>query len=71
MGKLSAIWRFFSSWYVSGPLLAVLGIVIGAWVFFNVYPGKPKIGVMIRPLSSALFWNMPAAMTPSRGYSFG
>ena len=49
MGKLSAICRLFSSWYVSGPLLAVLGIVVGAWVFFNVYPGKPKIGVIDIP----------------------
>lgn len=51
MGKLSAMWRFTISWYVSGPLLAVLGIVIGAWVFFNVYPGKPKIGVIDIPFT--------------------
>ena len=51
MGELSAICRFFCSWYVSGPLLAVLGIVIGAWVFFNVYPGKPKIGVIDIPFT--------------------
>lgn len=51
MGRLSGIWRFFSSWYVSGPLLAVLGVVIGAWVFFNVYPGKPKIGVIDIPFT--------------------
>jgi protease-4 len=48
MGKL---WHFFSSWYVSGPLLAVLGVVIGLWVFFYVVPGKPKIGVIDIPFT--------------------
>ena len=48
MGKL---WNFFSSWYVSGPLLAVLGVVIGLWVFFYVVPGKPKIGVIDIPFT--------------------
>ena len=51
MGKLSAVWRIASSWYVSGVVIAVLGIVIGAWVFFYVFPGKPKIGVIDIPFT--------------------
>ena len=51
MNRLSAVWRIASSWYVSGPLIAVLGIVIGALVFFYVFPGKPKIGVIDIPFT--------------------
>ena len=51
MGRLSALGRFASSWYVSGPMLAVLGVVIGALVFFYVVPGKPKIGVIDIPFT--------------------
>jgi protease-4 len=32
-------------------LLAVLGVVIGLWVFFYVVPGKPKIGVIDIPFT--------------------
>ena len=51
MGRLSALGRFASSWYVSGPMLAVLGVVIGALLFFYVVPGKPKIGVIDIPFT--------------------
>ena len=51
MDKLRAVWRVIASWYVSGPLLAVLGIVLGTLVFFYVFPGKPKIGVIDIPFT--------------------
>jgi protease-4 len=51
MGKLSALWRIVSSWYISGPVLGALGIVLGAMVFFYVFPGKPKIGVIDIPFT--------------------
>ena len=51
MGRFSGLWRFASSWYVSGPVLTVLGVVIGALVFFYVVPGKPKIGVIDIPFT--------------------
>jgi len=51
MDKLEAVWRVAASWYVYGPLLAVLGIVLGALVFFYVFPGKPMIGVIDIPFT--------------------
>ncbi len=51
MGLLSAIGRFFSHRYVSVVLLAGLGIALGYLVFFNVYPHKPKIGVIDIPFT--------------------
>ena len=51
METLRAVWRVTASWYVSGPLLAALGIVLGALVFFYVFPGKPKIGVIDIPFT--------------------
>ena len=41
--------RFFLGWYVALPVLAVVGIVLGYLVFFNIYPGKPQIGVITIP----------------------
>ena len=46
---MSRIARFFLSWYVAFPVLAVAGIVLGYLVFFNLYPGKPQIGVITIP----------------------
>ena len=46
---MSRIARFFISWYVALPVLAVLGIVLGYLVFFNLYPGKPQIGIITIP----------------------
>ena len=51
MGRLSAIWRFANHRYVSVVLLAGLGIAVGYLVFFNVYPHKPKIGVIDIPFT--------------------
>jgi protease-4 len=46
---MSRIARFFFSWYVALPALAVIGIVLGYLVFFNLYPGKPQIGIITLP----------------------
>jgi len=51
MDRLSALWRVASSWYVSGPVMAALGIALGAVVFFYVFPGQPKIGVIDIPFT--------------------
>ena len=51
MDRLATVWRVAASWYISGPALAVLGIVLSAIVFFYVYPGKPKIGVIDIPFT--------------------
>ncbi len=51
MGRFDALGRFLVSWYVAGPVLAVLGLAIGFAVFFNVFPGKPKIGVVDIPFT--------------------
>ena len=51
MGKLSIIWRIITAWYVSQLLLAGIGVTIGYFVFFEVYPGKPKIGVIDIPFT--------------------
>jgi protease-4 len=49
MSKLSSVWRFATSWYVSLTVLGAIGVVIGAVVFFSVYPGKPKIAIIDIP----------------------
>ena len=49
MDKLVALWRVATSWYVSIPVVVTAGIVIGYFVFFDVYPGRPKIGVIDIP----------------------
>ena len=46
---MSRIARFFLSWFIALPVLAVVGIVLGYLVFFNLYPGKPQIGVITIP----------------------
>ena len=46
---MSRIARIFLSWYVALPVLAVVGIVLGYLLFFNLYPGKPQIGVITIP----------------------
>ena len=51
MDKLNAVWRIASSWYVSLPLVVAVGIVVGYFVFFEVYPGKPKIGIIDIPFT--------------------
>ena len=51
MRVLSSLGRILISWYVAGPVLAILGIAIGYAVFFHAFPGKPKIGVIDIPYS--------------------
>ena len=51
MGKISAVWRIASSWYVSLLFVVTVGIVIGYFVFFEVYPGRPKIAVIDIPFT--------------------
>ncbi|MCH7621760.1 MAG: S49 family peptidase [Chloroflexi bacterium] len=46
---MSRIARFFLSWYVAIPALAVVGIVLGYLAFFNLFPGKPQIGIITIP----------------------
>ena len=49
MDKLAALGRIVTRWFIAVPLLIVLGLVLGALVFFNVFPGKPQIGVITIP----------------------
>ena len=51
MSKVSALWRIATSWYISLVFVTAIGIVIGYFVFFEVYPGKPKIGVIDIPFT--------------------
>ena len=51
MRWLAALWSVTTSWYVSVLLLAAVGIVVGWAVFFHVFPGKPKIGVIDIPFT--------------------
>jgi protease-4 len=51
MDKLAALGRIVTSWFIAIPLLVALGIVLGALVFFNVFPGKPQIGVITIPFT--------------------
>ena len=49
MSIFAVLWRIAGRWYVSLPLLAAVGVVVGYLVFFHVYPGKPEIGVIDIP----------------------
>lgn len=51
MGKLSTLWQIARKWYVSSVVLAGLGILLGSMVFFNVWPGKPEIGIINIPFT--------------------
>ena len=51
MSRLLPLWRIASRWYVSTLVLGGLGILLGSMVFFNVWPGKPKIGVINIPFT--------------------
>ena len=46
---MSKIARFFLSKFIAIPALAVVGIALGYLVFFNLYPGKPQIGIITIP----------------------
>ena len=51
MGRLAAVWKLASSWYVSLVVVAVVGVVVGSLVFYQVFPGKPKIGFIDIPFT--------------------
>ncbi len=51
MSRLLPLWRIASKWYVSALVLGGLGIILGSMVFFNVWPGKPKVGIINIPFT--------------------
>lgn len=51
MRLLSAMWGIIARWYVSAVLLTAVGIAIGYFVFFNLFPGRPQIGVIDVPFT--------------------
>ena len=51
MNRLASISRLAGNFYVSGVLLAVLGIGLGYLIFFQVFPGKPKIAIIDIPFT--------------------
>ena len=51
MNRLASLGRLVGNVYVSGVLLAALGILAGYLVFFQVFPGKPKIGIIDIPFT--------------------
>ena len=51
MAQLVTLRRALTSWYVAGPAAVILGLVVGAVVFFFVAPGKPAIGVIHIPFT--------------------
>ena len=38
-------------WYISLLAFAVVGTLVGYFVFFEIFPGKPKIGIIDLPIS--------------------
>lgn len=52
MGRVfAAAWKLATTWYVSLLVIAVVGPLLGWLVFFQVYPGKPKIGIIDIPFT--------------------
>ena len=51
MNRLASLWRLTANFYVSAVLLAALGIGVGYLVFFQVFPGKPKIAIIDIPFT--------------------
>ena len=49
MRPFSVLRKVLTSWYVTVPFMAGLGIVAGALIFIYAFPGKPKIGVIDIP----------------------
>ena len=50
MGVLTAIWRAGTGWYISLLAFAVVGTLVGYFVFFEIFPGKPKISIIDLPI---------------------
>ncbi|MFQ6026574.1 MAG: S49 family peptidase [Dehalococcoidia bacterium] len=48
---ISGLTHLVTRWYIAAPVLAILGIVIGYQLFFNVFSGKPKIGIIDIPFT--------------------
>ncbi len=51
MSKLAALGRLLLKWYITIPVLAAIGIVVGYLVFFNLFPGRPQVGVISIPFT--------------------
>lgn len=52
LGRIAAAaWKIATSWYVSLLVIAALGPLLGLLVFFQVYPGKPQIGIIDIPFT--------------------
>jgi len=51
MSRLLPLWRIANNWYIYTLVLGGLGIILGSMVFFYVWPGKPKIGVINIPFT--------------------
>ena len=51
MNRLASLWRLGGNLYVSSVLLALLGIGVASLVFFQFFPGKPKIAVIDIPFT--------------------
>jgi protease-4 len=51
MSKLAPLVKLLTQWYISIPVLVAAGIVLGYFVFFNLYPGKPQIGLIDIPFT--------------------
>lgn len=51
MSKLAALGRLLLKWYVTIPVLVSIGIVVGYLVFFNLFPGRPQVGVISIPFT--------------------
>ena len=48
---LTAIGRILTGWYVIAPVMVALGVAAGIWIFFNLTPGTPKIGIINVPFT--------------------
>ncbi len=48
---LRTLRRALTSWYVAGPVAVILGLAVGAVVFFFIAPGKPAVGVINIPFT--------------------
>ncbi len=48
---LTALGRFILSWFILVPVFVAAGVTVGAWIFFNVTPGPPKIGIINVPFT--------------------
>ena len=51
MEKFSGVRTMATKWYVSLPIAVALGTILGYFVFFEGWPGKPKIGVIDIPFT--------------------